>query len=252
MKILVVDDEPQARKSIARRLNKLGYNNILEAENGKKALELTINKKPDLVFADIRMPIMDGIEFLRNIRNTEYKTLIVFVSGYNYFDYAQKAIRLGAFDYLLKPVKETDLNKILNNAEEKLKIQNMKQEAESEMKIQANRGIEFMRHHFIYEIVSQKKLDDGYINQKLSDLEIVFSEDLLCVVLISVDKMFNEHNDISTKDIELIRFSIEKIITEAINNMNISSFFFNTNDGLGCLLNFNEELADSFYEKQNK
>ncbi|WP_373228589.1 response regulator [Cohnella sp.] len=113
--VLIVDDEPWVAYGIKELVNweSLGYTVIGEAYNGLSALEAIMEKKPEVVISDIRMPGLDGIELLERIGQQELLSKVILISGYSEFEYAQKAIRLGAFDYLLKQVDKDKLTDTL-------------------------------------------------------------------------------------------------------------------------------------------
>lgn len=119
--ILVVDDERAIRNSLKDILEFESYT-VLLAENGKNALELLQNNKVDLVFSDIKMPEIDGIEFLKLATEIRGDIPIVMISGHGTIDIAVDAIKHGAFDFIAKPL---DLNRILitvKNALEKTEL----------------------------------------------------------------------------------------------------------------------------------
>ena len=89
---------------------------ILEAKNGKEALDLCNEKKPDLLITDIRMPIMDGVELMKNLASMQRKQNIIVLSGYDDFQYAKVAIQSGALSYILKPVDKKELIAAVKNA----------------------------------------------------------------------------------------------------------------------------------------
>lgn len=101
--ILVVDDEQYVRESLTAYLEDIGYH-ILEAENGMEGLELFRRRKPDLVITDLRMPLMDGFALVEAITAEAECTPTVVVSGVGAIDEAVRAMRLGAWDYLSKPI----------------------------------------------------------------------------------------------------------------------------------------------------
>lgn len=76
------------------------------AEDGQSGIKLIFEKKPDIVISDIKMPGMDGIEMLKAMRNANISSEVIFISAYSNFEYAQNAVKFGAFDYILKPVEE--------------------------------------------------------------------------------------------------------------------------------------------------
>jgi two-component system response regulator YesN len=118
MRIVIVEDELKTRNGIINLINKYcqGHEIVGEAENGVVGLEVIENEKPDLIIMDIRMPEMDGLEMLAQLKKKEIKTKIIILSGYSEFEYAQKAIAFGVSEYLLKPI----LVEHLMNAMEKV------------------------------------------------------------------------------------------------------------------------------------
>lgn len=121
MKILVAEDEPSVRRSLVRMLNILGYHDIGEAGDGSEALHLIQQSCPEVILADIKMPSIDGLELLARAALISDEIQCIYISGFDYFEYAQKAISLGASGYLLKPVKDTELKLLLDKIEKKLK-----------------------------------------------------------------------------------------------------------------------------------
>jgi len=111
LNILVVDDEAVVRsfiKSVIEREN-LPVNQLLQTDNGRDAIAITAQYRPDLVFMDIRIPELDGIHAAEKIL-ADYPWIKIFiVSAYSDFDYARTAFRAGVCDYLLKPVKPMDI-----------------------------------------------------------------------------------------------------------------------------------------------
>lgn len=109
--VLIVDDEPLIVKGIRIMLERspLPIDDIMEAENGEEGLSLALKKIPDVVITDIRMPVMDGLEFCRQLSRQFPQAGIVVISGYDDFHYAQEAMKSGVRNYLLKPVQCREL-----------------------------------------------------------------------------------------------------------------------------------------------
>lgn len=115
IRLLIVDDEKIIRRGLQSVIERqfpdqFGYR---FAENGQEALELLRQEPADIMFTDIRMPIMDGIELLEQLQDHPAKPEIVLLSGYNDFVYAQKGIRYAVKDYLVKPVVRGELFAVL-------------------------------------------------------------------------------------------------------------------------------------------
>lgn len=116
-KLILVDDEPRIRRGLKNSIpwGELGFEVVGEAGNGKEALALTMELRPHLVITDIKMPDMDGLEYIASLRDVGLDTLVIIISGYGEFEYARRAIRYGVTEYLLKPVEEDELyDRVLN------------------------------------------------------------------------------------------------------------------------------------------
>lgn len=120
--ILVVDDEPIHRDGLIAMIGKLRPDaEIIPANNGREALDIVNRKDIDITITDIRMPVKDGLSFLEDIRSSILtKMQVIMLSGYADFEYAHRAISLGAFDYILKPVNEAKIDELLTKAEKKI------------------------------------------------------------------------------------------------------------------------------------
>jgi two-component system response regulator YesN len=116
IRTLIVEDERLFRESLKKKIGKYrDFEVISTAKNGLEG-QLEIEKvTPNVIFTDVRMPGQDGLDFLSEIRaKFQDDILVVFISGYPNFDYARRAIQLGAFDYLTKPILEGELLNVIN------------------------------------------------------------------------------------------------------------------------------------------
>lgn len=104
-KILLVDDAAFMRTTIKNCLTKAGYENLLEAGDGKQAVEIFQKEKPDLIIMDITMPNMDGIEALQVIKQLDANAKVVMCSAMGQETMVVQAIQLGALDFIVKPFK---------------------------------------------------------------------------------------------------------------------------------------------------
>ncbi len=120
LKVLIADDEAIIRKGIADCINWSNYvaQLLRAARNGAEALATIRSMNPDVCLIDINMPVLNGLELMEKIRECSPQTVCIIISGYDNFSYAQKAIRLGAFDYILKPVDENELVRVIESAVE--------------------------------------------------------------------------------------------------------------------------------------
>ena len=122
MRMIVVEDEQRSREGLCRLLSSLSENHQLvgQASNGAAALELILQLKPDVVFTDVKMPIMDGITLIASARSYNVQTEFVITSGYADFEYARQGIALDVADYLIKPVTREDVLRVLEHVERRV------------------------------------------------------------------------------------------------------------------------------------
>lgn len=123
-KVLVVEDELFIRRHIVNEIEDvdMGFKVEWTAYNGEDALEIIEKENPDVVFTDIKMPIMSGMELIERIRERDSHLPIVLLSGFAEFDYARQAITLKVEDYLLKPLETEELKSVLRKIRYKLKM----------------------------------------------------------------------------------------------------------------------------------
>ena len=116
MKCLIVDDELLARITVQKLLNDCGIENdsIKIAENGDEMIRILSGKEIDIAFVDIRMPDISGLAAIRKCLNVSPETSYYILTGYEKFEYAAEAIRLGVKDFLLKPLTVQAVAEILD------------------------------------------------------------------------------------------------------------------------------------------
>lgn len=158
--ILLVDDEHFLRQNMLRRITELETDFVVEAQasDGQEALNILKEKDIQLVFTDIRMPVMDGLELSKKIHTLYPDILTIILTGYADFSYAQEALRYGVFDYLLKPVDSEQLESVLNHALLKLKndYEISDDDAENQSSLSPEESVEkaisYMQQHYMEDI----------------------------------------------------------------------------------------------------
>ncbi|GAA0349035.1 response regulator transcription factor [Bacillus horti] len=194
-KVLLVDDEKFVRMGLRSLIDweKCGYEVCGEATNGEEAIHFIKQAAPDLVITDIKMPVVDGLELIREIKeNLELQTNFIIVSGHNDFAYAQKAVRYGVLDYILKPIDKDELQKSLS----KLTIKRHKQKVRFGTQVEQPQKEVFTEHLFkeiVLDTLDDKQMDDW---EKILDLKQC-SE--LYYVLIELNDVLPDQQNIELK-----------------------------------------------------
>jgi two-component system response regulator YesN len=121
-KVMIVDDEVWIIRGLKSEVDWQNYfmEVTAEAMDGKEAFRLVLEKKPDILITDIKMPGMDGLEFIGHVKQYLPETICIILSGYDEFDFARSALQLGVFDFLVKPIDETALENVLLRAAQTL------------------------------------------------------------------------------------------------------------------------------------
>lgn len=170
MIILVADDDRLIRFMMKSMLSEIleAEDMILEAVNGKEMVEVCKEKMPDIVFTDIKMPYMNGIDAIEECKKYSEDTEFVVISGYSEFEYAQKALKMSVHDYLLKPVEEEQLRQVVQKLQGKIAGNKKESNSRFQLKIfnmfhfYSTVGIEeeyekeILKPGFTYEVIGMK------------------------------------------------------------------------------------------------
>ncbi|OCT15047.1 hypothetical protein A8709_13090 [Paenibacillus pectinilyticus] len=212
--LLIVDDEKEIREGLSTvEWNELGIRAIGSASHGLEALQFISENSIDIVLTDIRMPFMDGIE-LMNLLVERYPFIkIVILSGYSDFSYAQKAVAMGAVDYLLKP---TQLESLFQTFERLVsKMDAVKQEELRKAVLLRKEMIltKFLREEFIVQLLNnQISLDE--MEQRASEGEVILDSSDYVVAVIRLDRISLQKEKYSEKNMKLITFSLDNILND--------------------------------------
>lgn len=187
-KVFLADDEMWISFGLKKLIEKseLPFQVIGEATNGVTTLEELEDKKPDVLFTDIRMPGLTGLELLEQINEKNLTVKVVLISGYGEFEYAQSALRMGVFDYLLKPVEQEQLNVVLMRLLTAIRIERGNTEAEQPEELinatMMKRIIREIKQNYTQNVtlsgLSEKYgISIGYLSSQLkSELGLSFTE----------------------------------------------------------------------------
>jgi len=206
--IAIIDDESIIRRGLAQSIdwNDLGYEVIGTASDGEEGLTLIKEKRPDIVISDIRMPILDGLEMVRQARRLHLRSNFILMSGYEEFRYAQCAVNLKVEKYLLKPIDNEELVRVVRRVTRQI-------EAERKLERQISESMPLLRHNFVARLLSGSMTEEEIISE-LGFLDIALSAYQYLVLVIKVDDYRNEAYATHIQNQEMLKFGILNIVKE--------------------------------------
>lgn len=173
VKLLVADDEDTIRNGIAKyiQLHTDRFDKIYLAANGREALDIILRDRPDIMFLDVQMPLLTGIEVMQEARRADALPYTLILSAYDEFKYCQQALRLGAKEYLLKPVRSSDILRMANQAADELfgPVEQMQIESTEEKNYLVELAKEYVGEHYyenlmLSDVAQKVGISSGYLS----------------------------------------------------------------------------------------
>ncbi len=168
LKVLIVDDEHLVRNLLRNCINweEIGYDVVGEASNAHEALDLVDQLKPDVIFTDIYMPFMDGLEFGKIVFEKYASIKIIVLTGYEEFEYAKKSIKIGIADFLLKPINDDEIRKVALNMKAKIDSERTQRAEYDHAKKQLEENLPYLKEKLLNKMI-QGSFEDEDIQQQL-------------------------------------------------------------------------------------
>ncbi|WP_407271114.1 response regulator [Radiobacillus sp. PE A8.2] len=195
--ILIVDDEPRTRHGLKKTLENWseGRYQVMTAESAKEAIKIIDQQKIHLLITDIRMPEITGLELLMTLKRQEIYPVVIVISAYSEFEYAQEALRLGVINYLLKPLSREKLIEAVEQAiqvEAKQERTGLMERVVDDKLVHVNRdglsnssikeAIDFVDQHYRSELTLKEVADHVHLNSSYfsalfkEQINVTFSE----------------------------------------------------------------------------
>ncbi|WP_427050569.1 response regulator [Paenibacillus sp. TC-CSREp1] len=217
-KLIIVEDELLMRVGIRSMLNweEHGFCVAGEASNGREALEMALEKAPDLIITDIKMPVMDGLQLIQEASNVIKHCKYVILSNFDELHYVKRALKLGAADYLIKSeINEHSLIQLLETIREKLQSEQKLIHGFPPASADYSKSLRYLKDSFFQDIVS------GFISNhdmllKAEELQFRIQSDDLVVIKFIVNHVEQVKRKYIEKGEKLLRFSILNIMEEVI------------------------------------
>lgn len=215
-KLLVVDDEKVIRKGILLKLQNLGFgfDRVEEASNGEEALDKMRKECPDIVITDVRMPFMDGIQFISCAREEFPHTRFIIISGYAEFEYAEQALNMGVQGYLLKPITDENMKQTMKKV-----LHHLGRDQETRLNEKKKEVLEEGNRRLVLEMAVNQALnmskDAGAVlfNQGCT-LPWPESYKKFVLLLFHIDSSNFYTSQFKYQDMELVKFAVRNILDE--------------------------------------
>lgn len=220
-KVLVADDEYIIRRGIISFLRQYeDFELVAEAEDGEMALGLAAEMSPDVFFVDINMPFLNGLQFIKKLKEINPKAIVVIITGYDRFEYAREALKLGVFEYLLKPLMEDPFDEMIKQVRDRLQRRESEDKYLDWAKSMLAQNRTYLASNFL-----QKALEGHYTPEEIRDrsqyLKLSIPE-AFTVTLVSLE--YQKTADVkSTWNEDLLFFVAENIANEIFNSIENSN-----------------------------
>lgn len=234
LKMVLAEDEAIVRRGLKNIIHweELGIEIIAEACDGKEAFELCQKLNPDILFTDIRMPILDGLELAMELKESGSPIRIVFISGAQDFNYAKTALDVDADGYILKPVNVVELNEVFKKVINWINMERNKQSEIINLKQQLHEQFPVIRDKFLLHLILGAYTDQLQIQNQMQYYKIPLKADeSLLVAVLQIDDYFKVTENTTEEYKQLLIFSISNVVEEIISNYDAGiSFSINDNE----------------------
>jgi two-component system response regulator YesN len=249
IEVLLVDDESYVTESLATTIpwKEIGVEQVYQAASAIEALSLLEEQSIDIVVTDIRMPEMDGLQLIEEIRKKWPHTKCILLTGHSDFIYARKAIQLQAYNYILKPVNDEELMDTILNAMESLKDEWVQSDKYHEVMYHRKADFSILRSNLMHDLILGRRLSNDTIQGKLRHYEIPLQvEEEAVMMLIHVGRSFTKFDP---QSLALMEFAVGNIAEEVFCHHFKVWFGKAPHD---CLILMASEVKDDGDKRRNK
>lgn len=221
LKMIIADDEYIVRDGLKEIIPWEQYDIevVGEASDGQEALDLCLKLDPDILFTDIRMPIMDGLEVAMELKELGKNTKIIIISGVQDFNYAKTALSVNAEGYILKPVKIPELQETIKKVVNSIHLERKKVGELQNLQQQLQKNLPIIREKFIRNWVSGVYTGEREIANNLQYLNMPLKPgESILVAVLQIDDYLKLTYDMTENEKYLLFFSISDIMQEIVDN----------------------------------
>lgn len=250
-KVLIVDDEASVRSGLRDCVNWEAYNCTIvsEAGNGQQALSAVEKYRPDLVITDVRMPKMSGIQLAEQLTNQYPGTKIVFVSGYDDVAFLKSAFKVGAVNYILKPIDIREFEDTVRQITQTLDQTQKKNDMLHSMESKLIQSMPLLQGRFFMTLINDHVKANQNLMETMDFLGVQFDPDgYYCVAVIVVDNPAPQDETYSEREYQCMSFAILNICQELMEKYFTGYIFENNRGEYVCLLALQDDSEEEKYK----
>jgi len=260
--MILADDDYMVRETLKEVIpwEQYGIELIGEAENGRKAYELCLEKSPDILLTDIKMPFMDGLEVAMNLKDAGNKAKIVIISGIQDFNYAKTALEINAEGYILKPIQLAEIKEVLTKVVSRIDMERNMHDKIRTLKQQLQENASLLRDKFLRSLLLGAPAREPEIRERLDYFRLPLKyEDKFAAAVLQIDDYDSQVRHMAEADKQLTVFSVQNVAEEIVGGSG-AGFVYGSNEREIVIL-FNEraqqddkhvrigeELIDALYK----
>lgn len=240
LRVVIADDDYMVTEILNDSIpwHDLGMQVVGIAEHGKKALDLCLELRPDILVTDIQMPFCNGLEVAIQLMEHDIPTKIVLISGVQDFNYARLALNVKAAGYILKPIQLTEVISVLKKARDTVEMEFQREQVIERLTLQLSENMSLMRDRFLTNLV----LDGMDNNDELQDRLVYFNLPFkatqdITVAVAKIDEYEHRVRREGVERVHFLNFSIKNIIGQTLNNFQAGICFATKDNEFVIMLN---------------
>ncbi|AEY64438.1 response regulator [Clostridium sp. BNL1100] len=239
LKVMLVDDEENTRNLLRLVLDweAMGFEIAGEASSGQEGLNLVDELLPDLIVTDIKMPFMDGLEFARLVAENYPTIKVIVLTAYEEFEYAKQGIKMGISDFLLKPIKRSEIKESIENIRKKILNERIDREEYNKVREKLKESLPILIEKLLNDLVMSNNLPQD-INEKLEYYNLSILKKYFQIAVVSVGEVPSIKDQENTIVHQILYIDIIKQYFKADKNIIV----FDNNRGNTVIINSDKQV----------
>lgn len=215
-RVMLVDDEEDVIQAIIKKLDweALGFQVVGKAENGQEALEMAQHLQPDVIMSDIKMPFMDGLTLCKKVKEFNRGIKFIIFSGFDEFEYAKESIKLEVEEYILKPIRATELQGVFERIKKNLDQEILEKRNVEKLSQYYKDSLPIMGEQFLISLL-EGRIEDEKINELMSFYKINLEGTYFMTSIFKAESA--PENDIQQSQLQNV--SLKEIVEENLKDL---------------------------------